>query len=316
MRYSRIAPLLVLFTYTLTAQIKKDSSFCFVAFGDMPYFLPADYSRFETVIKTINDLKPQFSINVGDFKASATPCSDEVFLKMLNYYGQFNRPLIYTPGDNEWTDCTKKIAGPYDPEERLETLRKMFFKERNSLGQIKMPLTSQCLQRDFSKYVENNRWEYGNVAFATIHIVGSNNNFLSTSINNNQEFFDRQKADMAWLEEIFKTATEKKNVAIVIAIQADMFFTIKDKDASGYNQIRKRLKELTLEFKKPVVLINGDSHVFIVDKPMMDETKAKTSIGNFTRLQVPGENNMNAVKITVHPYSPNIFQFEELNVPN
>lgn len=312
----RFSILFFMASCALSAQTKKDSSYYFVAFGDMPYTLPADYSRFETVIKTINALKPEFSVNVGDFKSSSTPCSEEVYTKMLNYYQQFDQPLIYTPGDNEWTDCTKKAAGAYDAEERLQVIRKMFFKDRLSLGKEKTALASQCLLPGFPEYVENNRWEHGNVAFATLHVVGSNNNFLSSSTTNNKEFFEREKADLAWLETIFKTAVEKKNAGLVIIMQADMFSPTEDKDASGFKRIKKRLKELTIAFGKPVLLINGDSHTLLIDKPFMDETKVKTCIENFTRVQVPGENNMNAVKITVDGSSPALFRFEELRVAN
>jgi hypothetical protein len=41
----------------------------------------------------------------------------------------------------------------------------------------------------------------------------------------------------------------------------------------------------------------------------------KKSILNFTRLQVPGENNMHAVKVTINPATAAIFQIEELIVP-
>ena len=310
----KISLLLFLVSYSLTAQNKKDSSFCFVAFGDMPYFLPADYLRFENVIRSVNNLKPAFSVNVGDIKASSTLCSEEVYSKMLNYYGQFNRPMIYTPGDNEWTDCTKKEAGAYDAEERLQVIRKMFF-TKPSLGNGTLDLRSQSANKEFSKYVENNQWQYNNVAFATVHIVGSNNNFLVTSKNGNQEFYEREKAALAWLDEIFKNAKSQDNSAVVIVIHADMFLGAKDlREASGFNQIKKKLRELSKDFKKPVLLINGDSHVFIVDKPLYEDDKSKATIDNFTRVQVHGENSMHAVKIVVDPESVSVFQFEELKV--
>ena len=40
---------------------------------------------------------------------------------------RFNDPLVYTPGDNEWTDCHRANNGKYDPLERLAALRAMFF---------------------------------------------------------------------------------------------------------------------------------------------------------------------------------------------
>jgi len=293
----------------------QDKSFSFIAFGDMPYSLPQDYKNFENVIKTINDQNSAFTINVGDIKASGTPCSEESYTKMLNYYQQLNKAMIYVPGDNEWTDCTKKEAGAYDPEERLDVIRKFFFKDNKSLGKDKLTLTSQSQNKDFTKYVENNRWDYNGISFATIHIVGSNNNFLSNSKNGNKEFYGREAADLAWLDEVFKKAKENNVKALVLAIHADMFLGSKDmKDGSGFNQVKKKIKELSFDFKKPILLINGDSHVFLIDKPFYSDDKTKKSLVNFTRLQVQGDFNMHAVKISVDPTSIQVFKFEELIV--
>jgi hypothetical protein len=302
--------------YGSFAQDKKPEKFSFIAFGDMPYILPQDYPRFENVIKKINEQNSAFTVNVGDIKSSSTPCSEESYAKVLSYYQQFNKPMIYVPGDNEWTDCGKKEAGSYDSEERLEVIRKMFFKDHNSFGKEKIVLSSQSQKTEYSKFVENNRWEYGNVSFATVHIVGSNNNFLSSSKNGNKEFYEREKADLAWLDEVFKNAKEKNSSALVIVIHADMFSGSKDmKEASGFNEVKKKIKDLALDFKKPVLLINGDSHVLLIDKPFYSsDDKTKKTLVNFTRLQVPGEANMHAVKITVNPDSGALFQFEELIV--
>lgn len=282
----------------------------------MPYLLPQDYARFENVIKVINEQNPAFSLNVGDFKSSSTPCSNDAFNKIYNFYQQFNKPMIYTPGDNEWTDCTKKESGAYDAEERLDALRKLFFKDDNSFGKEKITLTSQAKNPEFAEYVENNRWEYNNVAFASIHLVGSNNNFLATSKNGNKEFFKREKADLAWLDEVFKNAKENNNRAIVLFTQADMFGSNDVKEASGFYQIKNNLKDLVTDFKKPVLLINGDSHLLLIDKPFFKDEKTKKCLDNFTRLQLPGESNMHAVKITVTKDSPSVFKYEELIVPN
>ena len=69
----------------------------------MPYRLPADYVRFENLIQQVNQEKPAFSVHVGDFKSGSTLCSDEYFNKIHAYFETFSQPLIYTPGDNEWT---------------------------------------------------------------------------------------------------------------------------------------------------------------------------------------------------------------------
>ena len=196
--------LLLLFIGTLTfAQSKK---FEFIAFGDMPYSLPNDYKRFENIITQINNQKSVFSVHVGDFKSGSTPCSDEYFSKIYGYFETFKNPLIYTPGDNEWTDCNRKAAGAYDPLERLALLRKMFFKEKQSFGSIKIPLRSQAEKPEFARYVENVAWTHGGIQFATVHLVGTNNNSKETD---NTEFIEREKANLAWLDEIYARASDK-----------------------------------------------------------------------------------------------------------
>ena len=35
----------------------------------------------------------------------------------------FEDPLVYTPGDNEWTDCHRANNGAYNPLERLAFVR-------------------------------------------------------------------------------------------------------------------------------------------------------------------------------------------------
>lgn len=295
--------LLCLFLGTsLIAQTKK---FEFIAFGDMPYRIPNDYPKFENLISQINSEKPAFSVHVGDFKSGSTPCSDEYFKRIYNYFGTFTNPLIYTPGDNEWTDCNRKAAGEYDPLERLAFLRKMFFSSNESFGAKKLALTSQALNPEFANYVENVSWEYGGIQFATIHLVGTNNNLKENA--DNSEFIEREKANLAWLDEMYQKAADKKG--LVLFTQADMFYM--GTGSTGFEKIRLKLAELSKNYKKPVLLVNGDSHRFIVDKPLLNEDK-RSSILNFTRLQVFGDGDIASVKVIVDPKLKELFRFQEL----
>ncbi len=53
--------------------------------------------------------------------------------------------LVYTPGDNEWTDCHRSNNGKYDPLERLAALRNGFFLFPNvTLGGRQLPLFTQA----------------------------------------------------------------------------------------------------------------------------------------------------------------------------
>lgn len=299
--------------YTQAQSTAGQAPFSFVAFGDMPYNLPADYGRFENLIRDVNKQNQVFNVHVGDIKSSETDCSNAYYQKILNYFNQFDKPLIYTPGDNEWTDCNKYTPGKYDIDERLATIRNQFFDGKNSLGKTKLALTAQSKHAEFAKYVENNRWQYGNVQFATVHIVGTNNNFYPDPKGNNAEFYDRTKADLAWLDEVFDQAKASNAIAVVLFTQADMYNPAKDaKEANAFVSLKDKLQKRTEEFKKPVLLVNGDSHIFLVDKPIY--VKGKKDLDSFTRLQLFGEDNIHAVKVTINPATAGLFQIEPLMI--
>jgi hypothetical protein len=295
-----------------TAQTSGTEKFSVIAMGDMPYVLPADFIRFENLIRAVNSDKPAFSVHVGDIKSSNTPCTEAYYEKIIGYLGEFESPLIYTPGDNEWTDCNKVAAGSYDPEERLEVVRKLFFKDNTSFGKTKITTLPQSESAGFSKFVENRTWDFNGIVFGTVHLVGTNNFFLPTSKNHNSEFFERDKANVAWLAEIFNHAKKVNSAGIFIFTQADMFS--EDKAASGcFNRFLRELKILTTDFKEPVVLVHGDSHKFIVDKPFLQED-SKRVLENFTRIQVFGEQDIQAVKIIINTGSKSLFQVEQFLV--
>lgn len=292
---------------------KPMDQFSFVAFGDMPYTLPEDYGRFENLIKATNKQNQLFNVHVGDIKSSKTACSDSIYNIVYTYFQTLEKPLIYTPGDNEWTDCNKNNSNKYDIEERLGAIRKLFFNGSTSLGKTTMPLTSQSLNPKYSVYRENNRWEYSNVSFATIHVVGTNNNFVMNNKNSNAEFYNRNDADIAWLNEVFENAITKNHSCMVLFIHADMYNLEGNiNDGSGFNGFKEALRTKVQQFKKPVLLINGDSHVFLMDKPMLESSKSKKVVNNFTRLQVFGENDVHAVKVTIDPMSPNPFMIQQM----
>ncbi len=57
-------------------------------------------------------------------------CSDETFEDRLERYNRFKVPVIYTPGDNEWTNCHIPAAGTYQPLEQLVEVSKIVLASR------------------------------------------------------------------------------------------------------------------------------------------------------------------------------------------
>ncbi len=295
----------------------ESKAFSFVAIGDMPYGkAETAYPPYEQLISTINGLEPDFTIHIGDIKSGSTDCSDQEFQNQLDFFNTFNTAVIYTPGDNEWTDCHRKKAGEYDPIERLGKLREMFFAEAMSLGKEPFELERQSdLMPEQALYVENSRFIKNGVMFLQIHVVGSNNNFEVRDEVAVAEFVARDKANIAWIQDSFAMASAQDIKAIVVSIHADVFdtaayYSIFPRHSGFLESIGNTLIPWTEEFGKPVLLIHGDSHVFRIDRPF--KNSEGNTLTNLVRLEVFGSSNVHAVKVLVEPNAVNssIFAFQ------
>ena len=292
---------LVVFMSAAPAQ----QGFSFVALGDLPYGAPEKaYGPYRALIERINQVGPDFSIHVGDFKAGATLCSDAEFANQREHFQRFKGAVVYTPGDNEWTDCHRANNGAYDPLERLAALRQGFFKPNQSLGAQPMRVQSQAQRMPaFATYVENLRWQHHGVQFNTVHIVGSNNNLEARDPAATREFHERDAANVAWIQSAFADAAAQNASLIVFAFQADVFEAKNMwEDFPGWSGFRKSVGDTLLplaqRWGKPVLIIHGDSHRFKLDQPF---TLNRQPLTNVTRLIVPGESDVRAVKVTVQP---------------
>lgn len=288
-------------------------TFKFVALGDMPYSLPQDFQRFETLISEINRLKPSFSIFIGDTKSGSSLCSNEHNQIIKSYFSSFKAPLIYSPGDNEWTDCHRPLAGAYDPLERLEALRALFFSTNQSLGKNTIPLQRQAdLDPKYSMYIENAYWIKNNYLFVNIHIPGSNNN-NEGSESAIKEYIDRNQANLAWIDQAFNLATQRNMNGIIFAYQADMFYKPSQLTGSdsGYRDTLESLISRSELFKKPVLLIHGDSHRLKIDQPLYRKNQKKV-LENVLRLQVMGADQVQAVEVQVNPSQEQPFSFRPI----
>ena len=286
--------------------------FQFVALGDLPYGAPAvSYAPYRSLIAQINGESPAFSIHVGDFKSGSTPCSNEEFQAQLGHFSMFERALVYTPGDNEWTDCHRFNNGAHDPLERLGKLRQMFFQGGQSLGQQPLKLTRQpSVHAQHAAYVENAMWVHEGVVFVSLHIVGSNNNFEARQPQAVQEFFNRDAANVAWIEHAFAQAKALQAKAVVFAFQADVFESkSRWEDFPAHSGFRRSVGEtllpLAAKSNLPVLVIHGDSHEFKFDQAFQWLKKPLPSV---YRLVVPGAQDVRAVMVSVDTTRPSVFQ--------
>ena len=304
----------------VTASGALAQSFTFGLFGDLAY-TAAQEPSLDNVLADINRTPLAFVVHVGDLGSPrAGACTDELWARRLAQFRASANPLIYTPGDNEWTDCHEQQGVPGGhPLERLTKLRTLFFADEHSFGQRSIPLTRQSGGQDpkFAKYRENARWDAGGITFVTLHVTGSNNGFGRTS-EGDAEFAERNAADLAWLREGFEYATAAGSRAVMILQQANMFpdFAPVTSDAkpdpNGFTELRTALGKAAAAFGKPVVLVHGDSHYFRIDKPFMRMRKPdEPAIENFTRVETFGAPHHHWVHVTVDVDDPNVFTFRQ-----
>lgn len=267
--------------------------------GDFPYDAGQE-AQAQSMLDELNGEDLAFIVHDGDIQSGRTPCTDEVLQKELERFESSENPLVYTPGDNEWTDCHRT---GYDPDERLQRVRETFFSGDESFGKRTIALTRQS-----EDYPENARWDYGGVTFATLHIVGSNNGLNSD--NDPDEYAARNDANLAWLRETLEHAQSEDSAAVMLAIQANVFEEDKA-DPSGFADFKKALKQEVISFGRPVVLVHGDSHYFRIDKPLYAQEGDKSSrILNFTRVETFGEHDVHWVRALVDVQDPEVFSFQ------
>src|SRR5260221_4814321 len=157
-------------------------AFAFGVMGDTPYNAREEV-QFVHMLDGLGREKLAFVVHVGDFKAGGnSPCTDELFLLRKAQFDRSAHPFVYTPGDNDWTDCRRKSNGGGDPIERLDAIRRVFFSDGNSLGVERMATDAQtqCLEPGTpcacGPFPENRLWEHRGVVFGTINVQGSNKN--------------------------------------------------------------------------------------------------------------------------------------------
>jgi hypothetical protein len=149
------------------------------------------------------------------------------------------------------------------------------------------------------------------------------------------EYNARNAADIAWLQQTFDEAKADGSAGLMIVWQADPGWDLSDVTRAplrnpttlgetdgqpdGYQAILSKLRELTVDFEKPVVLVHGDSHYFRIDKPFLDSQGRR--LENFTRVETFGDHQENSdndvhwLKALIDPQSRDVFAFQPQIVP-
>lgn len=305
----------------------------YAVIGDTPYGQP-QIENFPNDVAEINaDRQVSLVLHLGDIKNGSSECSTSYFEQIRADFNLFADPFVYTPGDNEWTDCHRANNDAYWPAgpvlngdvrpARLEEIHRIFFDHPGwTLGQQPRRVETQG-----GRYVENVLWNESNVEFGDLNVPGSNNDWLpwfgqpqtSSQID---EVTSRTKADLAWTARIFDRARDVHAKAVAIGIQADMWDPAIEGDPIQYDHFQPIVQALAreaLRFGGPVLLMNGDSHKFVDDHPLADPSRPQNKsiygitqdVPNLRRITVNGSTTPchEWLKLTVDPRTSAVFSY-------
>ena len=286
-----------------------DERFDFALIGDTPYDAVQETNYFPNLVAELNRARIKFVVHNGDFKAGATPCTDELFERRARQFQAIRPPFVFLFGDNEWSDCGAVKTNAFDPLDRLEKLRALFTAGDLSLGQRPMRLERQSADPAFARFRENVRWVRGRVVFAGLNVPGSENNFGTA------EYGPRNAANLAWIRDAFALARREQLRAVMFILQANPHFDLPatNRVRRGFNDMLALLERETIAFGKPVVFVHGDSHIFRIDQPLFG-TRSKRRIENFTRVETYGNPDVHWIQVSVDWRDPEVFTFRPRHI--
>jgi hypothetical protein len=290
--------------------------------GDIPYG-DALITEFPQDVQEINaDPDVARVIHLGDIKNGSSRCDTSYFQARFADFQSFEDPFVYTPGDNEWTDCHRANNGGYLPTERLDTVRRLFFpRYGRTLGRRPAEVAYQS-----RAYPENVAWSDQRVIFGAVHVVGSNDDHdvwfgdrkdaagapapetRREAALRAREYTAREAAALDWIDTIFDAAERTHAPGVVLGMQADMWDPAAPaSELTAFDGIKAVLGDRPERFGKPVLLLEGDSHILKIDTPAGQPD-------NLTRIVVQGSTNAphEWTKLKVDPSRPAVFSCQTI----
>lgn len=246
---------------------------------------------------------------MNGIKTAAEPCSDRFFFKRKEVFQGAKNGLIVSLAASDWSAC-QNGSGQSLAVERLNRIRELFFETEFSFGGSKLPLLRQASMTKFRAYVENVRWDVGNLVFATLHLPANNNDFMSAA-GRNSEFEDRLIADREWLQRTFSIAVQKNAAAVVLFCDANPLAAPERSGRfgigvrrDGFLEIRKLLLSLSERFAGRVLLIHGRK-----------ESGAGAESGVFWHGRIGTiAPTLNLLKVSVDASAPTLFSISQTGV--
>jgi hypothetical protein len=340
--------------------------------GDLPYS-DAQALGIPKLLADMNSQNLAFTVHDGDLKqGNGLPiCDNTLYSTALANFNSLHAPAIFTPGDNDWVDCDRPNNGGFNSLERLSHEREVFFNTHYSLGMHRLRqavqtdvFTTPCkgfgagtgtttvnapqgldtLTYTTVGCLENRRWTYRGVTYATLNIQGSCNNRCGDHFDTTEATY-REAAVKAWMQETFQVAKDRNSAGVMFISQADPGFSDRPVESEpardpktllcktsgtgacvppttveGFQDFLLALRAEVIAFGKPVAYVHGDTHYFRVDKPFLDSAGGR--LENFTRIETFGDNaangtnDVNWVKVLVDPDSREVFAIQPQIVPD
>ncbi len=279
----------------------------FAFIGDTPYFAHDAGALVEIFTRWHPGLA--FALHVGDIKGGHERCSDELLGQRRTLLERSPIPLVTVPGDNEWLDCDRVLAGGYDPAERLQALRRLLHTDSTALDHGRLRIERPGPGSPLRGLPEYQRWVLDGVMFATLNLPGG----LRRVERDPRRARLRQiiePANASWLDETFDRARACGIGPVVIAAHANPGFRhdrpgrasrpVSPSDDDGYLHFRRHLARHVHAHPGAVLFLHGDTHRFRVDQPLFDANGRR--VDRLTRVECFGSPFASSwVEIRVRP---------------
>ena len=256
-----------------------------------------------SLYQLINQERPSVVMHLGDMKSGGISCTNALLSEHKALLDQVSPgKIIFTPGDNDWTDCDRSsLEHSFDELERLTFLKQLMFQSPPLLNRNLANIESQPAQE------ENQLWINKRLAVSTLHIVGTSNGWVYIGKSNQQQAIKqankRDKNNLAWLESIADRAEDFD--ALIIGFQADIYQSkvinspacgdLSLKSCDAFAVYRQAFAALAKKINKPILISHGDTGDFCYEK--LDN--------NLWHLNAAGDfRYIDATKVTFNANSP------------
>lgn len=251
--------------------------------GDAPYNR-GDLQRLARLLA--HNPGADFMVHIGDIKSGGSPCDDAHYGPVAALFARQAVPLVFSPGDNDWTDCRRDTAGGHDPAERLAHLRELFYGDPAVLR-----LDGLGVRRPTPAAPEVFWFRRGDMLFVNWHVVGSYNNRYPRDRAAMAEYRERRAANHAVMQAAIG-ALGPEDRAVVVFQHANPGLG-RERPHPGYQGMHDDLAALLAASPLPVLLVHGDTHDFRFDQPWLGRANGE----RLWRLEVPGYPHVAGVRV-------------------